>query len=148
MGPIPDSILSKPGPLDPQEWVVIKRHPELGQAILSRVDRLRREAEIVIAHHERLDGSGYPDGLAGTGIALEARVLGVANAFVAATDDRTHGRALEHGDAIAMLRSRAGTQFDPDCVAAAIAALEDQHNWDSTLLVRRRVGLASLDADR
>ena len=145
---VPGEILRRREELTPDEVQTVRKHVEIGAEIVRRIPELADCALAIRHHHESWDGSGYPDGLAGGGIALEARVLGVANAFVAATDDRTHGRALEHGEAIAMLRSRAGTQFDPDCVAAAIAALEDQHNWDSTLLVRRRVGLASLDADR
>src|SRR2546423_6668259 len=102
---IPDSCLIKPVPLDPQEWFVIKRHPELGQAILSRVDRLRREAEIVIAHHERLDGSGYPRGLRGDQIPLEARILAVADTYDVLVSDRPYRKAFHKNRGFRILRA-------------------------------------------
>jgi diguanylate cyclase (GGDEF)-like protein/putative nucleotidyltransferase with HDIG domain len=145
---VPGEILRRRDELTPEEMQTVRKHVEIGAEIVRRIPELGDCALAIRHHHEDWNGSGYPDGLAGAAIPLEARVLGVANAFVAATDDRSHGRALEHAEALTMLRARAGVQFDPDCVTAAIAALEGQHNWDSTLLVRRRVGLASLDADR
>jgi len=125
---IPDSILSKPGPLDPQEWVVIKRHPELGQAILSRVDRLRREAEIVIAHHERLDGSGYPRGLRGDQIPLEARILAVADTYDVLVSDRPYRKAFDKERGFRILREECGTHLWEPAVRALFRSLGE--NWD------------------
>ena len=125
---IPDSILSKPGPLDPQEWVVIKRHPELGQAILSRVDRLRREAEIVIAHHERLDGSGYPRGLRGDQIPLEARILAVADTYDVLVSDRPYRKAFDKERGFRILREECGTHLWEPAVRALFRSLGER--WD------------------
>jgi len=108
---IPDAILSKPGPLDTEEWVVIKRHPELGQAILSRVDSLRREASIVLAHHERIDGSGYPSGLRGEQIPLEARIVAVADTYDVLVGDRPYRKAFPRERAIKIMREEAGTHL-------------------------------------
>src|SRR5437868_1924099 len=120
---IPDSILSKPDPLDPQEWVVIKRHPELGQAILSRVDRLRREAEIVIAHHERLDGSGYPRGLRGDQIPLEARILAVADTYDVLVSVRPYVQAVGRERAVKILLEESGTHLWEPAVRALLRSL-------------------------
>src|SRR5438045_2492505 len=125
---IPDSILSKPGPLDPQEWVVIKRHPELGQAILSRVDRLRHESEIVIAHHERMDGSGYPHGLRGDQIPLEARILAVADTYDVLISDRPYRKAFDKERGFRILREECGTHLWEPAVRALFRSLGE--NWD------------------
>jgi len=124
---IPDSILSKPGALDPQEWVVIKRHPELGQAILSRVDRLRHESEIVIAHHERMDGSGYPRGLRGDQIPLEARILAVADTYDVLISDRPYRKAFDKEHGLRIVREECGTHLWEPAVRALFRSLGE--NW-------------------
>jgi HD-GYP domain-containing protein (c-di-GMP phosphodiesterase class II) len=123
---IPDSILSKPGSLDPAEWVVIKRHPEMGHAILSRVDRLRREAEIVIAHHERLDGSGYPRGLRGDQIPLESRILAVADTYDVLVSDRPYRKAFGRQRAVTILREECGTHLWEPAVRALLRSLGER----------------------
>jgi HD-GYP domain-containing protein (c-di-GMP phosphodiesterase class II) len=120
---IPDSILSKPGALDPDEWTVIKRHPELGHAILDRVDKLRREAEIVIAHHERLDGSGYPRGLRGEQIPLEARILAVADTYDVLVSDRPYRKAFGRAHAVKILREECGTHLWEPAVRALLRSI-------------------------
>ena len=135
---VPGEILRRRDALSEDEARTVRRHVEIGAEIVSRIPELADCAAAVRHHHERWDGAGYPAALAGDAIPLEARILCVANAFVAATDDRSHGRSLEHAEAVAMLQAQAGTEFDPQCVAAALAALGQQHAWDSTLLVRRR----------
>jgi HD-GYP domain-containing protein (c-di-GMP phosphodiesterase class II) len=120
---IPDSILSKPGALDPAEWTVIKRHPELGHAILERVDKLRREAEIVIAHHERLDGSGYPRGLRGDQIPLEARILAVADTYDVLVSDRPYRKAFGRAHAVKILREECGTHLWEPAVRALLRSI-------------------------
>jgi diguanylate cyclase (GGDEF)-like protein/putative nucleotidyltransferase with HDIG domain len=114
---ISDAVLLKPGALERHEWEEIMRHPELGARILEHAN-LRDVANWVLAHHERLDGSGYPRALAGAAIPLEGRILAVADAYEAMTADRPYRRALSPGEARAELHRGAGTQFDPAVVAA------------------------------
>jgi diguanylate cyclase (GGDEF)-like protein/putative nucleotidyltransferase with HDIG domain len=120
---IADLILHKPGPLDAQEWLEIKRHPELGARILEHAN-LRDIGAWVLAHHERLDGGGYPHGLGGEEIPVEARILAVADAYEAMTADRPYRRALGVAAAREQLRSGAGTQFDSGVVGAFLRLLE------------------------
>jgi putative nucleotidyltransferase with HDIG domain len=125
---IPDSILSKPGSLEPGEWTIIKKHPELGHEILSRVDRLRREAQIVVAHHERLDGSGYPRGLRGQQIPLEARILAVADTYDVLVSDRPYRKAFDRERAYRILREECGTHLWEPAVRALFRSLGER--WD------------------
>ena len=113
---IADAVLHKPAGLDPPEWVEIKRHPEIGARILEHAN-LRDIGAWVLAHHERMDGGGYPQGLPGDEIPVEARILAVADAYEAMTADRPYRRALPLEEARAELRRGAGTQFDADIVA-------------------------------
>ena len=119
---IADAVLLKPGSLVASEWEQIERHPEVGARILEHAN-LRDVASWVLAHHERVDGAGYPRGLAGDVIPLEGRVLAVADAYEAMTADRPYRRALSHEIARAELRRCAGTQFDPQVVEAFLRAL-------------------------
>ena len=114
---IPEEILRKPGPLTDPERLVLERHPQIGFRMLESlgVDPL---AEWVLHHHERWDGTGYPDGLPGESIPLGARIIFVADAYDAMTSDRVYRRRLSRDDALAELDRCAGTQFDPDVVAA------------------------------
>jgi diguanylate cyclase (GGDEF)-like protein len=114
---IADAILQKPGPLDANEFEVIKTHPRLGHAIVSAADR-PIEAEWILHHHERVDGGGYPMGLAGDQIPLESRIILVADAFEAITAERPHRAPRSAEAALAELEAHAGSQFDPACVAA------------------------------
>jgi putative nucleotidyltransferase with HDIG domain len=113
---IADAILHKPGPLDAHEWVEMKRHPEIGSRILEHAN-LRDIGDWVLAHHERMDGAGYPEGMLGDAIPVEARILAVADAYEAMTSDRPYRQALPLEQARAELRRGAGTQFDADIVA-------------------------------
>jgi diguanylate cyclase (GGDEF)-like protein len=117
-----DAILYKPGPLDEQELEEIKRHPEIGARILEHAG-MHDIAGWVRAHHERIDGRGYPRGLEAGRIPLEARILAVVDAYEAMIVDRPYRRAIAPADAIDELRRCAGTQFDPQVVEAFIAAL-------------------------
>jgi hypothetical protein len=123
---IPDAILNKPGPLDPEEWTVIKRHPALGQEILARVPSLRREAEIVIAHHERVDGSGYPHALRGEQIPLEARILAVADTYDVLISDRPYRQAFDQERALRILREESGTHLWEPAVRALMRSLGER----------------------
>ncbi len=115
---IPDAILCKAGPLNDEEWAIMKRHPELGAEIISPLKQLSRVSPIVRAHQERYDGTGYPDGLAGDQIPLAARILTVVDAYGAMTDDRVFRKARSHDEAVAELRRCSGKQFDQKVVDA------------------------------
>jgi diguanylate cyclase (GGDEF)-like protein len=115
---IPDEILHKPGPLSSSEWQFMRQHPIIGERILSADAALRPVARLVRASHERWDGGGYPDGLAGSAIPLGARIIAACDAFEAMTCNRCYQAARSTGDAIAELRRNAGTQFDPTVIEA------------------------------
>ena len=120
---IPDEILNKPGPLDQREWRIMREHPAIGERILRAIPGLGPIARVVRHEHERWDGNGYPDGLAGTEIPLAARIILACDAYHAMVSDRPYRRAMSHTDAIAELNAHAGTQFDPDVVEALIGYL-------------------------
>lgn len=115
---IPDEILRKTGELDGSEWRVMKRHPAYGARILAGIPYLSGAAEIVRHHHEKFDGSGYPDGLAGEEIPLGARIFALADALDAMTSDRPYRRAMSLEDAISEIERCSGKQFDPVMVNA------------------------------
>jgi two-component system, cell cycle response regulator len=118
---IPDAILSKPGPLDAEEWQFMRRHTILGERILMAASALRPVARLVRSSHERFDGGGYPDGLRGEEIPLGARIIFVCDAYDAMTSNRAYSRAIAPAEAIQELRACAGTQFDAKVVEAFIA---------------------------
>jgi diguanylate cyclase (GGDEF)-like protein len=122
---VPDAILTKPAPLDGDEWSLIHQHTVLGERILDAAPALRGVARLVRASHERWDGMGYPDRLAGTAIPLGARIVAVCDAYEAMTADRPYRKALPHRVAREELLTNAGTQFDPAVVRAFLAALDD-----------------------
>lgn len=113
---IPDGILRKPGHLTETEWDAMRTHPHAGFEILKSVDFLAPAADIVLAHHERYDGKGYPHGLTAEEIPLGARVFMIADAFDAMTSDRTYRTAMAAEEALAEILRHSGTQFDPICV--------------------------------
>jgi putative two-component system response regulator len=118
---IPDRVLQKPGPLTPEERALIQTHPILGEQVLGNVAFLRGEGLCVVRnHHERWDGAGYPDGLAGTDIPLGARVFAVADSLDAMTSDRPYRQALPWDEAAAEIHAQAGKQFCPTVVRAFI----------------------------
>jgi putative nucleotidyltransferase with HDIG domain len=119
---IADAILHKPGALDDREWQEIRRHPEMGARILEHAN-LPDIADWVLHHHERIDGRGYPTGLAGEDIPPESRILSVADSYEAMTADRPYRTALGRAEAEAELRDGAGSQFDPDVVDALLTVL-------------------------
>ncbi|CAA9480642.1 MAG: hypothetical protein AVDCRST_MAG45-144 [uncultured Solirubrobacterales bacterium] len=125
---IADAILQKPGRLSDDEFEVMKTHTTLGHSILFGAE-LFEEAYWVLHHHEYLDGSGYPDGLAGETIPLESRIMLVADAFEAMTSDRPYRRGRDERAALDELQRCAGTQFDPNCVAALSRALRRDARW-------------------
>ncbi len=122
---VPDRILRKRGPLNDAEWAVMRRHPEIGAQIVEHVRMLAPVAPIIRHHHERLDGSGYPDGLAGERIPLGARVIAVTDSYGALTDQRNHRGARSHQDAVAVLVGNQGRLFDPRVVQAFLRVVTD-----------------------
>jgi putative nucleotidyltransferase with HDIG domain len=122
---VPKEIINKPGKLDEHEWEIIKTHTIEGQKMLQRVGGFMRQVgEIVRSSHERWDGGGYPDGLRGATIPLEARIISTCDAFNAMTTNRSYRPAMPHPDAIAELVANAGTQFDPLVVDALVRLLD------------------------
>jgi two-component system cell cycle response regulator len=116
---IDERILAKPGPLDEDEWRDVQRHPDEGERLLDGV--LAREVlAIVRSHHERWDGRGYPDALAEAEIPLGARIVAVADAYRAMLEERPYRDAVPPSEALVEVKREAGTQFDPDCVAALL----------------------------
>ena len=118
---IPESILYKPGPLDDDEWVYMKRHTLIGERFLLSVPALRAVGRLVRSSHERWDGAGYPDGLRGEDIPLGARIISVCDAYDAMVTDRPYRRGTDPASALAELRRCAGSQFDPAVVEAFCA---------------------------
>lgn len=126
---IPDRILLKPGRLEPAEYDVMKRHPELGYRALANAEALLGQSipfletakQIVLCHHERWDGTGYPQGLAGEAIPLGARLMAVADVYDAIISRRVYKPEMPHAKAVDVIREGSGTHFDPDVVVAFLA---------------------------
>lgn len=129
---VPTRILRKDGPLTPEERRIIELHPEYGHEITRGIGFLREAREAILHHHERLDGTGYPCGLAGAGIPESARVVAVADAFDAMTSTRSYSRARPVPVALKELERCAGTQFDPRMVSALVRALS-RYGWQTSV---------------
>jgi putative nucleotidyltransferase with HDIG domain len=123
---ISERILSKPGPLDEKEWSQIHRHPALGADIVERAASLQKLGPIILYHHERYDGQGYPAGLSGEDIPLKARILAVADAYEAMTSERTYRPAMTVEQALATLRDGADKQWDGEVVEVLIRIIREQ----------------------
>jgi putative nucleotidyltransferase with HDIG domain len=115
---IPDSVLLKPGRLSEEEWVVMRNHPEVGARMLRKIEFLRGPTEIVLSHHERYDGAGYPGKLKGAQIPLGARIFAVIDVYDALTTDRAYHTARSHTEALIKISVAMNTNFDPAIVAA------------------------------
>jgi putative nucleotidyltransferase with HDIG domain len=127
---VSDTILHKPGPLTDDEWVDMRRHPKIGHDMIREIPFLSGAASIVLAHHERFDGKGYPNGLKSEEIPLGARIFVLADTFDAMTSDRPYRRALSPEVSREEIIRCSGTQFDPRCVQAFLLA------WDRVLEIR------------
>ncbi|HEX7976632.1 MAG TPA: HD domain-containing phosphohydrolase [Anaerolineales bacterium] len=115
---IREQVLIKPGPLDPDEWVEVKRHPEMGANLVKTIDYLAPAIPVILHHHERWDGTGYPDGLAGEAIPLEARIVAVADALDAMTASRVFAESYSPEQAYAEIVKDSGLRYDPRVIDA------------------------------
>ncbi|MFH1860322.1 MAG: HD domain-containing phosphohydrolase [bacterium] len=121
---IKDGVLTKPGVLEKDEWEQIKKHPTIGAEIIRHIDMFNDVSEIILYHHERYDGNGYPHGLKGKKIPLKSRILTVADSFDAMVSKRPYRDPMPRERAIAEIKSGSGSQFDPDVVVAFLRVLE------------------------
>ena len=131
---VPDEILLKPAALDESEWEVMRQHPVVGERILRAIPGMGRVAKIVRHEHERWDGGGYPDGLAGPAIPLGSRIILACDAYHAMISDRPYRRAMSQAEAVAELTRNAGTQFDHEVSEALVGYMRE----------RRQIGLAAV----
>ncbi len=120
---LPDSLILNTGPLSPEDWASVNRHPELGAELLHSLPAMAPVARLVRAHHERWDGEGYPDGLRGDAIPLASRVVAVCDAFVAIATDRPHRRGAGAAGALEYIVQERGAQFDPEVVDCLVTAI-------------------------
>lgn len=148
---IPDSILKKPGPLAPKEWDVIRRHPALGYGLVRDVKLVREVGNIILCHHERYDGTGYPKGLKGEAIPLEARIFAVADTIDAVTSHRPYRAPRDFRAARRELEDNAGKQFDPgvvDVFRGMDLAVWEKIRFETTRLMPPFDGVAGPSAPR
>ncbi len=122
---IPDNILFKPGPLTNEEWVVMKTHPEKGFKIAQSSKELAGIANLILTHHERWDGTGYPLCMKGKEIPLESRIIAVVDAYDVITNDRPYQKARSHKEALQEIKENAGSQFDPSVVDEFLSIFSD-----------------------
>jgi putative two-component system response regulator len=123
---ISETILTKPGTLDPDEFATLKRHPEHGAQMISHLRYARQVAPVVLGHHEKWDGTGYPNKLQGDAIPVGARIVAITDAYDAMTTDRPYRRALGLPEAMRRLRARRGMQWDPDLVDLFCSLIEHE----------------------
>jgi ribonuclease P protein subunit RPR2 len=132
---VPDAILFKPGPLTAAERLVMQQHPVTGSEIVREIDFLGAARDVIRSHHERWDGSGYPDGLAGEAIPVSARIFAVADTFDALTTERPYRHASPIAEARAMIEHSSGSHFDPDVIVAFRELADDEIEQ-----IRTRIG--------
>lgn len=123
---ISERILRKPGPLEPAEWAEIKMHPLRAVELFSAFPSLRKALPIIRAHHERWDGRGYPDGMCGEEIPLEARILAVGDSYDAMTSDRPYRPAISPEQAVKELQRGSGSRYEPRVVATFVETLSEE----------------------
>ncbi|MEN6437752.1 MAG: response regulator [Syntrophobacter sp.] len=123
---IRDQILLKPGPLNDEEWKILKQHPTIGAEILASIPSLADIIPAIACHHERIDGKGYPEGLKGDKIPLLARMVAVADTYDALTTDRPYRKGFSNEEALTIIADAKGTQLCPDCVASFLKLVESK----------------------
>ena len=131
---IPGSILHKHDPLDDSEWKLMKTHPEVGLKILQWAGNFERALLAVLYHHERMDGTGYPHGLSGDAIPIEARVVAVADMYDVLTSDRPYRRAQNEREARRVLEDAAGPHLDPVVVSALLRSIDEEASRSAPVL--------------
>jgi putative nucleotidyltransferase with HDIG domain len=134
-----DNLLHKTEKLTEEEFSIIKKHPEEGVKILESIKQLEKIVPIIRYHHERYDGKGYPDGLAGADIPLLARIVHVADSYDAMTADRPYRSALSHEQVIEELKRNAGTQFDPEVVDVFLSILTEETGYNKEISCDRNI---------
>jgi putative nucleotidyltransferase with HDIG domain len=122
-------ILNKPGRLTSEEWALMRSHPEAGVELLRGIEFPEDVLPIVLHHHEKWDGTGYPHGLAGEAIPVSARILGIADVYDALTTDRSYKPGMPHHEAVATMREGSGTHFDPVLFAEFEAVLAERREF-------------------
>ncbi len=137
---IANGILNKPGALTEAEWEEMKKHPEFGYNFLASIRPLREAGEIVLSHHERYDGQGYPRGLKGDAIPLAARIFTIVDAYTAMTSDRPHRKKISHEVAVKEILRNSLTQFDPEVVRAFVRCEERGQVEDPNRVVSPSAG--------
>ncbi len=137
---VPEAILNKPGRLTDEEFAVIRTHPGRGAELLAHLGGFADEVPIVRSHHERFEGGGYPDGIAGQRIPLEARILTACDVFDALTSRRAYREPWPEQRALSLLRDESGTSFDPACVAALLAVLGQGEAEERVTVLRSTLG--------
>jgi HD-GYP domain-containing protein (c-di-GMP phosphodiesterase class II) len=133
---VPDEILQKPGPLSDEEWKLMQQHPEIGADIIAPVARLKDVAPLIRAHHERYDGTGYPNNLQKERIPLGARILSLVDSYGAITDNRVYRAARSHQEAIAEINNCIGTQFDPKVASIFLNVVDEFYQNESGQLAK------------
>ena len=143
---VPATVLDKPGPLSPAEWAIVHGHVEASLAIVGCIEEFQPYLDGIRYHHERYDATGYPNGLRGDEIPLEARIIAVADAYDAMTSPRAYRQPLSHAAALAVLKRHAGSQFDPEVVEAFVCCQTPATAETLIRMTRPTLGIAALGA--
>lgn len=129
---VPEEILRNPGSLSPSDYAIVKQHPGRADMILSHLRHLDSARMIIRSHHERYDGTGYPDGLTGEEIPLGGRILAIADSYDAMTSSRSYRDAMNPAEALAKIQAGASTQFDPALATTFVKIIEHRKSTDGT----------------
>jgi HD-GYP domain-containing protein (c-di-GMP phosphodiesterase class II) len=125
---VPDEVLLKQGNLTEKEWILMMQHPQMGYDMLSGIQYLKRSLDIPLRHHERWDGTGYPDGLRNESIPFPARMFAVVDVFDALTSDRPYRQAIPQSEALAQIRDKSGIHFDPQVVRVFLSMFREEES--------------------
>jgi len=134
---ISQTILDKKGRLDRDEFDVVRSHTTIGERILEPINAFAEIMPVISQHHERFDGSGYPNGLAGFEIDIKARILAVADVYDAMTNPRPYRESVDPGEVVEMIQTQAGSQFDPEVVAAFLGVIDSRGGLEQLVLLKK-----------